>query len=413
VSLDQNVVAADLTYDVNDSTTLAGLKAVVCTTLNLIPAEVQFQESTLQRDPADQGGTGFKTTADKSGSIMKELLFKASELGVMIRFTPISEERYNDWVGRQGKNRYIITLLGRTVTARHIAEVTKVVAEHGLNIDAIKRLTGRMPLCEDDRAAKSCIELSVRGSLTDQERSTMQEGFMNLSEIGLDVSFQKDDIYRRSRRLICFDMDSTLIETEVIDELAERAGVGDKVREITASAMRGEIDFRESFSQRVALLKGLDVSVMEEIARSLPITEGLERMMTILKRVGYKTAILSGGFTYFGNYLRQKYGFDYVYANELEIEDGRLTGRYVGEVVDGRRKAELLRLLCQFEEINIAQSVAVGDGANDLPMLNLAGLGIAFHAKPKVKATARQSISTIGLDGILYFLGLKDSRIEQ
>ena len=277
----------------------------------------------------------------------------------------------------------------------------------------IKVIYGAKPLCEDDRAAKSCIELSVRGSLTDQERSTMQEGFMNLSEIGLDVSFQKDDIYRRSRRLICFDMDSTLIETEVIDELAERAGVGDKVREITASAMRGEIDFRESFSQRVALLKGLDVSVMEEIARSLPITEGLERMMTILKRVGYKTAILSGGFTYFGNYLRQKYGFDYVYANELEIEDGRLTGRYVGEVVDGRRKAELLRLLCQFEEINIAQSVAVGDGANDLPMLNLAGLGIAFHAKPKVKATARQSISTIGLDGILYFLGLKDSRIEQ
>ena len=252
----------------------------------------------------------------------------------------------------------------------------------------------------------------MRGSFSDEERSTMQAGFMNLSDIGLDVSFQKDDIYRRSRRLICFDMDSTLIETEVIDELAERAGVGDEVRAITASAMRGEIDFRESFSRRVALLKGLDVSVMDEIARNLPITEGLERMMTILKRVGYKTAILSGGFTYFGNYLRQKYGFDYVYANELEIENGHLTGRYVGEVVDGRRKAELLRLLCQFEEINIAQSVAVGDGANDLPMLNLAGLGIAFHAKPKVKATARQSISTIGLDGILYFLGLKDSRIE-
>ncbi|CUO08122.1 Phosphoserine phosphatase [Alistipes finegoldii] len=358
-------------------------------------------------------GILFRTTSDKSGNIMKELLFKASELGVMIRFTPISEQNYDNWVGRQGKNRYIITLLGRTVTARHIAEVTRVVAQHGLNIDAIKRLTGRIPLSEDDRAAKSCIELSVRGSLTDEERSTMQEGFMNLSEIGLDVSFQKDDIYRRSRRLICFDMDSTLIETEVIDELAERAGVGDAVREITARAMRGEIDFRESFTERVALLKGLDVSVMEEIARNLPITEGLERMMTILKRVGYKTAILSGGFTYFGNYLRQKYGFDYVYANELEIEQGKLTGRYVGEVVDGRRKAELLRLLCQFEEINIAQSVAVGDGANDLPMLNLAGLGIAFHAKPKVKATARQSISTIGLDGILYFLGLKDSRIEQ
>ena len=358
-------------------------------------------------------GILIRTTPDKSGNIMKELLFKASELGVMIRFTPISAEQYEDWVSRQGKNRYIITLLGRTVTARHIAEVTKVVAEHGLNIDAIKRLTGRVPLREEDRRARSCIELSVRGSLTDEERSTMQEGFMNLSDQGLDVSFQKDDIYRRSRRLICFDMDSTLIETEVIDELAERAGVGPQVREITGSAMRGEIDFRESFTRRVGLLRGLDVSVMEEIARSLPITEGLERMMTVLKRVGYKTAILSGGFTYFGNYLRQKYGFDYVYANELEIEEGKLTGRYVGEIVDGRRKAELLRLLCQFEAINIAQSVAVGDGANDLPMLNLAGLGIAFHAKPKVKATARQSISTIGLDGILYFLGLKDSRIEE
>lgn len=358
-------------------------------------------------------GLLIKTTSDKSGNIMKELLFKASELGVQIRFAPISEEKYNDWVNRQGRNRYIITLLGRRVTAQHIAAVTKVVAEHGLNIDAIKRLTGRIPLEEEDRAAKSCIELSVRGSLTGEEKSAMQAGFMNLSDIGLDVSFQKDDIYRRSRRLICFDMDSTLIETEVIDELADRAGVGEQVRIITESAMRGEIDFRESFTQRVALLEGLDVSVMDEIARNLPITEGLERMMTILKRVGYKTAILSGGFTYFGNYLRQRYGFDYVYANELEIEEGKLTGRYVGEIVDGRRKAELLRLLCQFEEINIAQSVAVGDGANDLPMLDLAGLGIAFHAKPKVKATARQSISTIGLDGILYFLGLKDSRIEQ
>ena len=281
------------------------------------------------------------TTPDKSGNIMKELLFKASELGVMIRFTPISEEDYEAWVGRQGKNRYIITLLGRTVSARHIAEVTAVVAEHGLNIDAIKRLTGRMPLHEDDRAAKACIELSVRGSLTDESRSAMQERFMNLSELGLDVSFQKDDIYRRSRRLICFDMDSTLIETEVIDELADRAGAGDEVRAITESAMRGEIDFRESFTERVALLKGLDVNVMEEIAESLPITEGVDRMMQVLKRAGFKTAILSGGFTFFGEYLRRRFGFDYVYANELEVEDGKLTGRYVGEVVDGRGKAGL------------------------------------------------------------------------
>ena len=355
-------------------------------------------------------GILFMTTSDKSGAILKELLFKASELGVMIRFTPITEEHYQAWVGRQGKNRYIITLLGRQSTARHIAGVTKAVAEQGLNIDAIKRLTGRMPLEEENRATRACIELSVRGTLGD--KAVLQKRFMELSNEGVDISFQKDDIFRRSRRLICFDIDSTLIETEVIDELADRAGVGPEVRAVTESAMRGEIDFTESFTRRIALLRGLDVSVMEEIARNLPITEGLERLMTILKRVGYKTAILSGGFTYFGNYLKQKYGFDYVYANELEVEEGRLTGRHVGEIVDGRRKAELLRLLCQVENINIAQSIAVGDGANDLPMLDLAGLGIAFHAKPKVKATASQSISTIGLDGVLYFLGLKDSWIE-
>lgn len=355
-------------------------------------------------------GILFMTTADKSGSILKELLFKASELGVMIRFIPITEEHYNAWVGRQGKNRYIITLLGRQVTARHIAGVTQAIAEQGLNIDAIKRLTGRMPLEEEDRATRACIEMSIRGTLAD--KGLIQKRFMDLSNEGLDISFQKDDIFRRSRRLICFDMDSTLIETEVIDELADRAGVGEQVRAITESAMRGEIDFCESFTRRVALLKGLDVTVMEDIARHLPITEGLGRLMTILKRVGYKTAILSGGFTYFGNYLKRQYGFDYVYANELEIEEGKLTGRHLGEIVDGRRKAELLRLLCQVEDINIAQSIAVGDGANDLPMLDLAGLGIAFHAKPKVKATASQSISTIGLDGVLYFLGLKDSWVE-
>ena len=356
-------------------------------------------------------GILIKTSSDKSGQIMKELLFKASEMNVTIRFTPIAEDEYNDWVSRQGKIRYIITLLGRELTAEHISAATKAITEQGLNIDAIKRLTGRMPLKRSERQTKSCIEFSVRGTATNNE--LLQERFMAITDMGADVSFQKDDIYRRSRRLICFDMDSTLIETEVIDELADRAGVGEEVRAITEAAMRGEIDFRESFTRRCQLLKGLDVSVMEDIARNLPITEGLERMMTVLKRVGYKTAILSGGFTYFGNYLRQRYGFDFVYANELEVdENGKLTGRYLGEIVDGRRKAELLRLLCQFEGINTAQAIAVGDGANDLPMLGLAGLGIAFHAKPKVKATAEQSISTTGLDGILYFLGLKDSWIE-
>jgi len=229
----------------------------------------------------------------------------------------------------------------------------------------------------------------------------------------MDFSFQLDNMYRRMRRLICFDMDSTLIETEVIDELAIRAGVGDQVKAITERAMRGEIDFNESFKERVALLKGLDVSVMEDIAHNLPITEGVERLMYVLKKYGYKIAILSGGFTYFGNYLKDKFGLDYVYANELEIEDGKLTGRHVGEIVDGKRKAELLKLIAQVEKVDIAQTIAVGDGANDLPMLSVAGLGIAFHAKPKVVANAQQSINTIGLDGVLYFLGFKDSYLEE
>ena len=356
-------------------------------------------------------GILFKSREKDSGNIMKDLLFNASSLGITIRFYPITVEEYEEWVGMQGKNRYILTLLGRKLSAKQIAAVTRIIAEQGLNIDAIKRLTGRVPLDERKASVRACIEFSVRG--TPRDREEMQRELMKLSsELEMDFSFQLDNMYRRMRRLICFDMDSTLIQTECIDELAERAGVGDKVREITERAMRGEIDFTESFTERVALLKGLDESVMREIAENLPITEGVERLMFVLKRYGYKIAILSGGFTYFGNYLKQKYGFDYVYANELEVEEGRLTGRHVGEIVDGRRKAELLRLLCQVENINIAQSIAGGGGANDLPMLDLAGLGIAFHAKPKVKATASQSISTIGLDGVLYFLGLKDSWIE-
>ncbi len=357
-------------------------------------------------------GILFRTSTKQSGFIMKELLFAASELGVQIRFTPVSRKSYNAWVTRQGKGRYIVTLLGRQINASDIARITAVTAKHGFNIDAIRRLTGRMPLVGKDPKSRSCIEFSIRGHVDEQTKLAFQDDIMGCTRPGLDISFQKDDIYRRSRRLICFDMDSTLVGAECIDELAEKAGVGEQVKAITESAMRGEIDFKESFTRRVALLKGLDVSVMEDIARNLPLNEGLERMMKILKRVGYKTAILSGGFTYFGKYLQQKFGFDYVYANELEVENGKLTGRYVGEVVDGRRKAELLRLLCQFEGIDVAQSVAVGDGANDLPMIGTAGLGIAYHAKPKVKATAEQNLSTVGLDGILYFLGLKDSQID-
>ena len=389
----------------------AGLTAAVMTILAKYDAQI------LDIGQADihsslSLGILIRIAESHSGQVMKELLFKATEMGVNIGFEPVTDDEYEEWVARQGKNRYILTLIGRSLSARQLEAAAKVITAQGLNIDSIRRLTGRMSLrnCAA-KNVRACVEFSLRGTPVDKDG--MQAELMTLSaEMGFDFSLQRDDMYRRMRRLICFDMDSTLIQTECIDELAVRAGVGDEVKAITEAAMRGEIDFKESFTRRVALLKGLDVSVMREIAESLPITEGVDRLMSVLKTCGYKIAILSGGFTYFGEYLQRRYGIDYVYANELEIgEDGRLTGRYVGEVIDGRRKADLLKLIAQMEKVNMAQTIAVGDGANDLPMLSEAGLGIAFHAKPRVVANARQSLNTIGLDGVLYFLGFKDSHL--
>ena len=357
-------------------------------------------------------GILFRIDEKLSGQVMKELLFKATELNINIDFKPVGDDQYEEWVEQQGKNRYILTVIGRSLSAKQIAAAAKVIKGQGLNIDSIIRLTGRQSIKHPEKNVRACIEFSLRG--TPKDLSEMQSQLMQLSaEMEFDFSLQRDNMFRRMRRLICFDMDSTLIQTECIDELAMRAGVGDKVKEITERAMRGEIDFKESFKERVALLKGRDVSVMKDIAENLPITEGVDRLMEVLKRYGYKIAILSGGFTYFGEYLQRKYGIDYMYANELEVdENGKLTGNYVGEIVDGHRKAELLKLIAQVEKVNLAQTIAVGDGANDLPMISEAGLGIAFHAKPRVVANAKQSINTMGLDGVLYFLGFKDSYIN-
>ncbi len=344
----------------------------------------------------------------ESSPLLRDVLFKAHELDMKIRFQPVRDSEYEQWVEHQGKSRHIITLLARKITAEHIANVTDVAARHGLNIDNISRLSGRVALAEtaNDRT-KACVEFSVRGAPADAQ--ALREEFLGIAaDLDMDIAFQEDSIYRRNRRLVVFDMDSTLIEAEVIDELAKRAGVGEQVIAITEAAMRGEIDFNESFRRRMALLKGLDESVLEDIAENLPMTEGVEELVSNLKALGFKTAILSGGFTYFAEHLQRKLGFDYIHANTLDIKDGKVTGEVVGTVVNGERKAELLREIAANEGIRLEQTIAVGDGANDLPMLSIAGLGIAFRAKPLVRKSAKQAISTLGLDGILYLIGFRD-----
>jgi phosphoserine phosphatase len=347
----------------------------------------------------------------ESSPILKDLLFKGYELGVRIKFTPIDEKEYNLWVSKQGKERYIVTIVGRNLTAKHISEITSIIYKQKLNIDKISRASGRMKLNEHSDNSKACVELALSGKPINV--AEMKGSFLELARnLGVDIAFQEDNIFRRTRRLVCFDMDSTLIQTEVINELAHRAGVGEEVSRITESAMRGEIDFAESFKQRISQLKGLDEKVLIEIAENLPLTEGAERLFRTLKKYGFKTAILSGGFSYFGKHLQNKLDIDYVFANQLEIVDGKLTGNYLGEIVDGTRKADLLRKIAFKEDIHLDQTVAVGDGSNDLPMLNIAGLGIAFHAKPLVKKSAQHAISTTGLDAILYLMGFRDRDIE-
>lgn len=348
---------------------------------------------------------------ENTGNMLKDILSLCSRLNMVVRYTPLTEEDYRAWVGRQHKGRYVFTLLSRELRATHVSRVTATLSRRGLNIDSIQRLTGRPDLDAPTDTKHTCVEFTVRGEISD--KLDLQQELLDISQQeGIDVSFQRDDMFRRNRRLICVDMDSTFIQTECIDELADRHGVGAEVRAVTEAAMRGEMDFRESFRRRVALLEGLDASVEEDILRTLPITEGADRLFSTLKQCGYKIAILSGGFTFVGRYLQQKFGIDYVYANELEVRDGKFTGRYLGDVVDADRKAMLLEMIAQMEGIDLRQVIAVGDGANDLKMLAKAGLGIAFHAKPKVKASAEQAISTVGLDGILYLLGFRDALLE-
>ena len=355
---------------------------------------------------------GLEHDSDLEGALTEA----GDSLGLAVQAIQVSAEEYQRWSGQAGEPRLILTLLAPHLPAGILAEVGALTAEYGLTVELIHRLSGREPL--DGGVPRShhnvqgaCVECWLRGAEVDLEslrEKTLALGAMH----GVDIAVQEDSIWRRHRRLVCFDMDSTLIQAEVIDELARRHGVYAEVAAITERAMRGELDFQQSFRERMAKLEGLDEAVLAEIADELPLMDGVERLMGHLKRLGYRTAILSGGFTYFARHLQQKLGFDEIHANELVIENGKVTGEVREPILDASRKAELLREIAAREGFTMEQTIAVGDGANDLKMLAAAGLGIAYRAKPLVRSQARQSISTLGLDAVLYLMGYREGDLK-
>jgi phosphoserine phosphatase len=349
---------------------------------------------------------------DAAGAMIKDIMFDANAAGSTVRITNVSEENHQLWVEASGKTRYILTLLTAGDGSRPLYAVSSLTHQFGLNIDTVRRLTDRAAQRREDASSRLCVEMRLRGEEADLDK-LRGELMLAAESLDFDFSLQQDTVFRRTRRLVAFDMDSTLITEEVIDELAARHGVGNEVAAITADAMAGKIDFQESFRRRARLLKGMPEAVLQEVAQSVQLNAGAHRLIRALQHFGYKTAVISGGFQYVGNHLQQALGIDYVHANALEIRQGVMTGEFQGEIIDAERKALLLQEIAQAEGIALQQTIAIGDGANDLPMLSRAGLGVAFHAKPVVRESAQHAISNFCLDTVLYLIGFSDRDIDQ
>ncbi len=347
--------------------------------------------------------------ASRHEPVLKNLLFEATKMGLALKFSVLEDagapldlrherERERARERARARERFAITAIGDDLGARGMHAISSVLTRYGANIETIRQLS-------DDtlQSVEIILQLPEDPTLTPALRADLIAATVDLD---LDIAVQRETLSRRSKRLVVMDMDSTLIRIEIIDELARRYGVVDRVAAITRRAMAGELDFAASLRERVGLLAGMREADAREVATALPLTEGAPELLRVLRRLGYKTAVISGGFTFAANTLKDQLGLDYAYANELEVRDGRLTGEVLDPVVTPERKAELLRAIARRENIAPSQTIAIGDGANDLLMLEAAGLGIAFHAKPKLEAAADTSISAGGLDRILFLLGL-------